>query len=848
MKQLLKRSLACLLVLIMVVGMLPAISFAADAASYVHNWGTRGETATELSDMAVAWYEKYNTSYDALSAYSGSSSVGSVPSSALYSQLQTLMTNAHSNKTSYDATKNMYQYTDCQNGGGMISAFYTGTSIGPGWGEGGSWNREHVWPNSKGLGGQDENDIIMLRPTTNAENSSRGNEAFGKSGSYYDPNGESNGKYNLHGDVARICLYVYVRWGNTSYMWGSSGVMESKDVLLEWMEEDPVDTWELGRNDAVQSITGTRNVFVDYPELAFDLFNAPVPDGYDSPSGGTPSYIITAQSNNTNYGTVSLSGKTITATPKTGYYVSGYKVTSGTATVTQSGNTFTVVASSDCTVQIQFSPRTQATVTFVDQGKSSAQTVYSGDAIKMPAPTEQTPSGFVFRGWVAQTVAESETKPSECYAEGANYTVNGNKTFYALYAKVEEGTGEAGYQLVTDASQLVEGSSVVIAAAGYNVAVGTTQNINNRSQASITKSGNTITLGDGVAEFTLGSGVNSGTYSFYCATNQGYLAAAASGSNNRLYTSSSVDSAASFAITVNSDGSCNVVSQTASDRNTLQYNQGSSLFACYSSGQKAVALYVLGGTGDVYYTTDPVQCAHADTENVAAVAATCTDAGYTAGVYCHDCDRYISGHEEVAATGHSWDAGKVTTAATCTTAGVKTYTCSACGETKTESISATGHSWDAGKVTTAATCTSAGVKTYTCSACGETKTESIPATGHSYVQNGLVYTCTECGDSYEVEEATTLQYVFSEYATGTQYAQGENHTLDDVVTLTINGAHLNGDIRLYSGSNAVFTSTKVIDSIVVKAGYKAATLKVYGSNDGSAWTSIAEQAVTTTYK
>ena len=39
------------------------------------------------------------------------------------------------------------------------------------------------------------------------------------------------------------------------------------DDLLRWIEEDPVDTWELGRNDSVEAITGTRNVFVDYPEL-----------------------------------------------------------------------------------------------------------------------------------------------------------------------------------------------------------------------------------------------------------------------------------------------------------------------------------------------------------------------------------------------------------------------------------------------------------------------------------------------------------------------------------------------------------------------------------------------------
>jgi len=60
--------------------------------------------------------------------------------------------------------------------------------------------------------------------------------------------------------------------------------MESKAVLLEWMAADPVDTWEMGRNVSVQSITGTRNVFVDYPELAFELFEAEMP-AMQTPSG-----------------------------------------------------------------------------------------------------------------------------------------------------------------------------------------------------------------------------------------------------------------------------------------------------------------------------------------------------------------------------------------------------------------------------------------------------------------------------------------------------------------------------------------------------------------------------------
>ena len=131
---------------------------------------------------------------------------------------------------------------------------------------------------------------MMLRPASVSENSSRGNKAYGESSGYYDPN--SLGQ-NVRGDCARIVLFVYTRWGNTGSMWGSSGVMESLNVLLKWMEEDPVDTWEMGRNDAVQSITGTRNVFVDYPEYAWMLFGKSVPTDMVTPSGKASSGVTT---------------------------------------------------------------------------------------------------------------------------------------------------------------------------------------------------------------------------------------------------------------------------------------------------------------------------------------------------------------------------------------------------------------------------------------------------------------------------------------------------------------------------------------------------------------------------
>ncbi len=286
-----KCGVALLLAVFMLLSFIPVIHVEAanddvsyvNDGKYIYNWGTRGETATFLSPNAKEFYTGNNT-YAVLSSYTGGTSQSNAPSSDLYKALKKLMTEAHTHITSYNETKDLYRYTDCQNSGGKISSFYSGNAIGPSWD--GEWNREHTWPNSKGLGGSDENDIMMLRPTSTSENSSRGNTAYGKSSGYYNPNAESGGKYDLRGDVARIFLYVYVRWGNTNRAWGQSGVMESVDVLLEWMEADPVDTWELGRNDAVEAITGTRNVFVDYPELAFLLFGEEIPAGMSTPSGG----------------------------------------------------------------------------------------------------------------------------------------------------------------------------------------------------------------------------------------------------------------------------------------------------------------------------------------------------------------------------------------------------------------------------------------------------------------------------------------------------------------------------------------------------------------------------------
>ena len=119
-----------------------------------------------------------------------------------------------------------------------------------------------------------------------------------------------------------------------------------------------------------------------------------------------------------------------------------------------------------------------------------------------------------------------------------------------------------------------------------------------------------------------------------------------------------------------------------------------------------------------------------------------------------------SGHRRIASVSvtytagcdHVWDSGTVTTAATCETAGVMTYTCKECGETKTEPIAATGHTWGSGTVHDA-TCTEGGYTDYECTVCHEHKHEDeTAALGHNFV-NGE---CTRC----HIEEPHSLDAVF----------------------------------------------------------------------------------------
>ncbi len=201
------------------------------------------------------------------------------------------------------------------------------------------------------------------------------------------------------------------------------------------------------------------------------------------------------------------------------------------------------------------------------------------------------------------------------------------------------------YELVTNVSDLNAGDKVIIVANDYNFALSTTQNGNNRGQATITKNGTTISnISGDVQVLTLENGTTAGTFAFN--TGSGYLYAASS-SKNYLKTETALSANSSWNISITDKGVATVKAQGSNTKNWMRYNNTSSIFACYSSGQKDICIYKLK-------VADEPQCEHTNiTGIVEPKKETCTESGNTAGEMCADCKAILTPWENVPATGHN---------------------------------------------------------------------------------------------------------------------------------------------------------------------------------------------------
>ena len=157
---------------------------------------------------------------------------------------------------------------------GMVYTVYDGAAMASSAsGASGSsvWNKEHVipksWYNSKYK--SHEGDVHNLRISRASINSTRGNKKF------VDGSGTWNSGFypgdDHKGDVARIAMYMIVMLPDVLTF--NTVMNNGKAILMRWHMEDPVDDFEIRRNQILYEFQGNRNPFIDYPELANIVFN-----------------------------------------------------------------------------------------------------------------------------------------------------------------------------------------------------------------------------------------------------------------------------------------------------------------------------------------------------------------------------------------------------------------------------------------------------------------------------------------------------------------------------------------------------------------------------------------------
>jgi hypothetical protein len=159
------------------------------------------------------------------------------------------------------------------------------------WDAGSTWNREHVWPQSRQPGSASNSstgnlgDPHALRPANPSINSSRDNKPFGNF-STTGPFGSQGTNYfpgdTDKGDIARNLFYSATRYQSTlTLVNGAPGTNQMGDLasLLRWHYTDPPDEFERRRNHAIYSstlnpsfYTNNRNAYIDMPHFAWSVF------------------------------------------------------------------------------------------------------------------------------------------------------------------------------------------------------------------------------------------------------------------------------------------------------------------------------------------------------------------------------------------------------------------------------------------------------------------------------------------------------------------------------------------------------------------------------------------------
>lgn len=192
---------------------------------------------------------------------------------------------------------------------------------------------------------------------------------------------------------------------------------------------------------------------------------------------------------------------------------------------------------------------------------------------------------------------------------------------------------------------------------------------------------------------------------------------------------------------------------------------------------------------------------HTEAED-AAVAATCTTAGKTAGSHCLVCNTIIKAQEEIPATGHSFGKWEKVKAPTCMGRGSVKRACDICGYIEIKDIAANGHVWNTDyTVDKQPTCTETGSKSIHCRNCREVKdVKAIEALGHTLGdwiidKPATVETagsrhkeCETCGAILEKEEIKKLELPAYKIIDGAESTWTQNTNTDGSLVIRGDGA------------------------------------------------------------
>lgn len=249
-------------------------------------------SSNQENQPAPSYSSEQNT--DGFYYYQGSidndyyASTNQLIATALMNELRTLV-NDNKNLQTYDEARQALEIIDRDlEDPTKLWGIYDGVMLNATWDGGATWNREHVWPNSR-LGmdrvdGYERNqatDLHNLRASSVSINSSKSDRVFLEGSGIADiidygfyPGDEHRG------DVARIIFYMVTAYDflqlidndllladETDHYTLDGARMGKLSVLLAWHKLDPVSEFEMARNNRIEDIQGNRNPYIDRPEF-----------------------------------------------------------------------------------------------------------------------------------------------------------------------------------------------------------------------------------------------------------------------------------------------------------------------------------------------------------------------------------------------------------------------------------------------------------------------------------------------------------------------------------------------------------------------------------------------------